>query len=125
MKNTCETLVRQVVITRGDFPGSTADRAADIARASVEGFRASLHRHGHYWTAPWIADGMKILVLEVPDEDTLRHIWFDALKESVPVGPIRYEQHGGLNALAIGPAPADLVRGLSQGFPVMGLVDDA
>lgn len=123
MKHTCETLVRQVIIIRGDYPGPVAEQAADIARASIEGVRSSQHRSGNDWTGPWIEDGMKITVLEAKDGNATRHAWFEALKRFVPVGPVR-DSEGNLNALAIGPAPVELVRELSQGFPVMGAVDD-
>lgn len=113
---------KQVIAVRTDIdisPGKLAVQVAHGAVASAEQAR----RETHKWFVEWLREGQKKVVVEAEDERELRKLEKQAIELKLPHELV---QDAGLTelppgtatALAIGPAPNELVDKLTSKLPL-------
>lgn len=104
---------KQVIIVRADLKMSKGKLAAQVAHAAViAAFKA--YRDYREWFEEWWRSGQKKIVLKASSEKELLDIASIACSRNLPVSIVRDAgltelPPGTLTAVAIGPAPSDII----------------
>jgi len=109
--------VKQVIVVRKDLSMGKGKLAAQVAHASCEAVFAVLDSNNELWKrwlSLWRAQGQMKVVLKVNNEDELLDVYNKAKASGLPVALVvdagrTQLPPGTRNAVAIGPAPSDLI----------------
>ena len=108
---------KQAIVLRRDLNMSRGKAAAQAAHASVDAVLSIIKSNREDWIRwldEWVRGGQMKVVLRVDSEKELIEIYENALKLGLPASIIRDAGRtelppGTLTAVAVGPAPEDLV----------------
>jgi len=108
---------KQVIVLRRDINMSRGKAAAQAAHASVEAVMIIVRsgkREWKHWLEEWLREGQMKVVLRVDSENELVKIYSEAISSGMPASIIRDAGKtqllpGTLTAVAIGPAPEELI----------------
>ncbi|MBD3209670.1 peptidyl-tRNA hydrolase [Candidatus Woesearchaeota archaeon] len=117
-KKTVTDDLKQVILIRADLKLPKGKAAAQAAHASVE----AVLRSGSDLVNAWHGQGMKKVVLKIPDEKSLLHCQQAAKKEGLVASLITdagktIVAPGTKTCVAIGPAPEAAVDGITGELP--------
>ncbi|WP_440059031.1 peptidyl-tRNA hydrolase Pth2 [Thermogladius sp. 4427co] len=114
---------KQVIIVRSDLKMSKGKIAVQVAHASViAAFEA--FRNRKEWFDKWWDSGQKKIVVKVGSERELLDLYEKARSMELPASIVRDAgltevPPGTLTAVAIGPAPSDLIDKLTGGLKLL------
>jgi PTH2 family peptidyl-tRNA hydrolase len=108
---------KQAIVLRRDIDMGRGKAAAQAAHASVDAVLSivkSKREDWVRWLEEWVRGGQMKVVLRVDSEKELLEIYENALKLGLPASIVRDAGRtqlppGTLTAVAVGPAPEDLV----------------
>ena len=111
------TIYKQSIVIRRDLKMGRGKAAAQAAHASCEAvfnIMESGRREWLGWLEEWRRTGQMKVVLRVDSEDELRSVYTTAVSLGLPASLVRDAGRtqlppGTLTAVAVGPAPAELV----------------
>ncbi|RLG81898.1 MAG: peptidyl-tRNA hydrolase [Thermoprotei archaeon] len=104
---------KQVIAVRSDIKMSKGKLAVQVAHAAVEA-SIKAHKEKPEWLKEWLREGQKKVVVSGGGEGDLLSLAAQAERMGLPYAVIRDAgltelKPGTLTAVAIGPAPSDLV----------------
>ncbi len=108
---------KQVIIVRSDLKMSKGKVAVQVAHAAVQAVLEALKERSE-WVREWLNEGAKKVVLKCESEKELLTYAEKARAKGLPVAVIRDAgltelPPGTLTAIAIGPAPSDVVDSIT------------
>jgi len=116
---------KQCIIVRSDIKMGKGKLAAQVAHAAVEAVLKCLENpRWRQWLREWINEGQKKIVLKVSSLDELEKLEKIALELGLPTAKIvdagkTQLPPGTVTALAIGPAPSDLIDRITRGLKLL------
>jgi len=101
-------MFKQAIVIRTDLEMGKGKMCAQASHASLEAYIRTAKKKPE-WAAPWLAEGMKKIVLKVNSKEELTAL-FEEVKNLIPSTLITDAGHtqvepGTLTAMAAGPAP--------------------
>ncbi|ALU12062.1 peptidyl-tRNA hydrolase [Ignicoccus islandicus DSM 13165] len=111
---------KQSIVVRTDLKMGRGKIAAQVAHASCEAVFIALERAiWREWVHKWRMEGQKKVVLKASSESELLELYSKALKKGLPCSLIRDAgltqlPPNTLTAIAIGPAPEEMVNELTS-----------
>lgn len=108
--------LKQAIVIRKDLDMGKGKAAAQAAHAACEAVMTALRQGGQWarWVQEWLEQGQKKVVLRAESREHLEQLYQQAVSMGLPVSIIEDAgltqlPPGTVTAIAIGPAPAELV----------------
>ena len=115
--------LKMVIVVRTDLKLSPGKMAAQVSHAAVN-CAFSARKNSPKWFKKWYDTGQRKVVLKAPSLEDLRELQHQAKAAKLPNSLITDAGHtelppGTVTCLGIGPAPENLVDGVTGQLPLM------
>lgn len=115
--------MKQVIAVRTDIKMGKGKIAAQVGHACVLASEAARVSHPEWWNE-WWKNAYPKIVVKVPGYDDLEDIRQKAERIGLPHGMVRDLGRtqlvpGTVTCIAVGPAPDDLIDGITKGFSLL------
>ena len=113
---------KQVMVLRADLDISEGKRAVQVAHAALAAAQEARERHGK-WYQEWVREGQRKIVVRGRDLAELKMLYEKARTAKLPCALIEDAgltevPPGTTTCLGIGPAPENLVDGITRHLPL-------
>ncbi len=114
---------KQVIVVRSDLKMSPGKLSVQVAHGSV-GSADKARKEHRRWFSAWLAEGQKKVVVKVEGEEELHEMQAKAASEDLPNSLVQDAgltelPPGTVTALAIGPAPNEIVDMITRNLPLV------